>query len=243
MIDRAALEKKLAAALGDKLNGKLPELMGFLGDPPNPDNVPETFWTDLGADLASEIKPQLQAVYASSRVDLGNDLHNRFQVDPGITVDWKLAYQKAATWAENYTFDLVKGIDATSRDRLQTVISGFFENQMDIGELRDELEPIFGAERAAMIATTEVTNAANWGEWDTIQWIEANSSINMIATWNTDEDEHVCDICGALDGQPEAGRDESDEPYWELDGEQYDIGAAHTRCRCRKSYEPEGWGN
>jgi hypothetical protein len=240
--DRATFEKKLAAAIGNRLNGQFPVLMDYLGDPPDIANVPGKFWDQLGADLTAVIKPQLAQVFAESEVNLAQEIFNNFEIDVSGAVDWTLVNQAAAEWASTFTYDLVKGLDATSRERLQAAISKFFEKQETMDDLRNELSTIFGPERAAVIATTEVTDAANWGEWDSIQWIEDNSHIEMVPTWHTDEDELVCPICGALDGQEADGR-EGDEPYWicSYDGNTYTIGAAHPRCRCKKGWKPKGW--
>lgn len=228
--DRAAFEKKLASSVGSRFSAALQKLSDVLGDPPSMDNVPNDLWDEIGADLVDEMEPQLAQTYANSAVHLGNDLRNRYQVEVGRSVDWKLVNKSAAEWAKQYTYELVKGIDATSRDRLSGAISSFFEDQLSMGDLRDLIGSIFDPERAARIATTEITRAAVEGELNTVNWIEEDSDIRMVPTWATSEDEHVCDICDPRDGTT------AEEGGW-MD----DYPPAHVSCRCWINWAPEGW--
>ena len=226
MIDLAEFERQLASVVGEKLNGQMTRLLAYLGDPPSLDNVPADFWDEVGGSLEEAVQQVLQSAYASSSVNLGNAINSQFQVDVGGAVDWTLANQAAASWAATYAFDLVKGINETTQAQLAEVITGFFQEGLNMGELRGLIADIFSPERAAKIGSTEITRAANRGEYDTIQEIE-DAGVEMIATWATSEDDHVCDICGPLDGQEADGTDDAGEPYWELDGEVYGLDPAH----------------
>lgn len=236
---RLDLEKALAAAIGKRLDGAFKKLMAYLGDPPALENVPATFWSELGAGLTADIKPKLQQVFQDSAEAVASS----FDVAVSGAVDWTLVNQAAASWAKQYVYDLIGGLTDTTRLGVQDAISSFFSDQLTIQDVRDLLAADFGPVRASNIATTEITRASNRGEWATVQSIEDNSIIEMVAAWDTSEDEHVCDICDGLDGRPEDGRDENGEPYWihPDTGERYGVDPAHPRCRCRRSYVPKGW--
>lgn len=241
--DRNLFEAKLAKVIGGKLNGQFKHLVTLIGDPPDIANVPPGFWKEIGTDLSSEIRPIIAQTYAESEYNLAQEILGQYKVTIAGGVDWTLVNKQAAVWAANTTYDLGEGVGAVSQARVRDAISSFFEQDWSMDDLRSELEKTFGPERAAMIARTEITNAANWGEWGSIQYIEDNSSLQMVSVWHTDEDEHVCPICDALDGQEEDGRNEAGEPYWicAYDNQTYSIGAAHPRCRCTKGYKPKGW--
>ncbi len=143
------------------------------------------------------------------------------QVD-GIAVDWALANEAAAQWAEGYSFQLVTGIEGTTKRRLQREIAGF----TDSGETfqafsrRMAASDMFSPVRAQMIAITEVTRA--YAEGNKIAWRESGVTEGM--EWNTANDELVCPICGPLDGEQVPLDDEFDGGF--------EAPPAHPRCRC-----------
>ena len=142
-----------------------------------------------------------------------------------VGVDWALVNEAAVNWGTRYTYDLVTGINETSRRVLQTSIPQYFEEAMTQGELRSRLTGTFGPVRAEMIARTEVTRAAVEGQRATVR--EADKLLSkygikpMVEVWQTRNDEIVCPICG-----PRHGKEEGDG--WTKD----DGPPAHPRCRC-----------
>lgn len=224
--DRIAHEKKLANVIGSSFSGYAKQIVAQLGEVPSMSDVPASMWHAIETDLGAAVMPSLAQAYAESAVSLGNLILNNYQVDVGGAVDWTLVNKQAAAWVKQYSYELVTGINDTSKTRLQAAISGFFENQQTMGELREQVGGIFGPERAAMIATTEVTRAAVEGELVTIGSIEDNSHLKMLSTFHTDEDEFVCDECAPLDGTVV-----TEDNYPPL----------HPRCRCALGWAPEGW--
>jgi hypothetical protein len=94
-------------------------------------------------------------------------------------VDWAQANTGAATWAQNYLYDLVQQINQTTQAQLQTAVSAF---QATPGMTRADLERLIlegpggvqdlvsktgriipAAERAEMISSTEVTRSYTEG--------------------------------------------------------------------------------
>ena len=223
LYDRDVFEKKLAALIGDRLNSSRDKLIKALGDPPNPDNVPQSLWDEIGTELTAVIQPQLQQIYAQSGQALNNSLAIQY---PTPMVDWTMINQQAADWAKTYTFDLVKDINETSITQLQDNVSAFFEQGQTLDKLAMNIEEGFSPARAAMIARTEVTRASVQGEIGTVNEIEANSSLKMVNTFQTENDDIVCDICSPLNGT-------------EVDEDNYP--PVHPQCRCWLNWAPEGW--
>lgn len=131
----------------------------------------------------------------------------------GEDVDWAVVDQNVTRWARTYSYSLVKGINATSRQVLQDKIPRWAASGKPLPALEKELAPHFGATRARMIAATEVTRA----------YAEGHRQSYKVAglkrwRWYTAVDERVCPTCG-----PRHGR------TYPLDAA---IPPAHPRCRC-----------
>lgn len=142
----------------------------------------------------------------------------------GIGIDWALVHEQAVAWAKSYTYDLVKGINETSRNFLQGAINDWIQSGQPIDELINTLAPLYGDVRAEMISVTEVTRA--FGEGNLVAWRE--SGVVHSKRWMTAEDELVCPICTPLDGEV-IELDSID--FSTLNGH---VGSppAHVRCRC-----------
>lgn len=134
----------------------------------------------------------------------------------GLGVDWASVSADVHQWATNYTFDLVKGINTTSRTFLQKAVSDWQTSGQPLDDLVATLEPSFGATRAQMIASTEVTRAFHQGNLQT--W-EASSIVDGF-TFRTAVDDRVCPLCSPNDGQTFALDDDANAP------------PLHVQCRC-----------
>jgi len=147
-----------------------------------------------------------------------------FRQASAIGVDYTLVNSGAVQWAQNYAFDLVKGIDATTREALQQSISAFANTPgMTIGDAMNMMP--FDAVRAQMVATTEITRAyarANQLAGEKLK--QEFPDVKVVKIWSTNNDDRVCDICGPLNTK-EVDIDEDFAP---------DISAppAHVNCRC-----------
>jgi HK97 family phage portal protein len=113
-----------------------------------------------------------------------------------IGIDWTLINAEVLEWVQRYSFELVRLLDERSRVVLSQAIQRWASNGLPLSDLIEELGPIFGGKRAALIAATEVTRAyaeANLAAWRASGVIEGVS-------WRTANDERVCPICSALGG-------------------------------------------
>lgn len=221
-LDRAEQEKAYARLMAKLLKTYGGHLLEKLGDPPDLANLGAEFWDAEARTLVKALSPFGERVYL--------DAARQLMEQTPVQVEWGLINQRAIDWASSYTFELVKGINDTTRDALQVAVSKFFEEEMTRGQLEDYVSPLFGPVRAEMIAVTEVTRAAARGEDAIVAELAAND-IHMITTWGTDNDELVCDICMPLDGREANGRDGNNEPYWihPDTGEEVRL-PAHPRC-------------
>ncbi len=211
--NRDDLEKELARKLGRLNRVHMARLLELLGDPPDMLNVPPEFWEEAGEELAAVIRPFAADVYLAAA--------QRLLDDPTmgvIGVEWGLVNQRAAEWARQYSFDLVTGINDTSRAAIREAVENFFAQQQTIGELRKKLGEIYSPVRAEMIATTEVTRAAAQGELEFQNQLSA-LGVQTRQVWQTNIDERVCPICQPRHRKPQ-GEGWTDPP------------PAHVRCRC-----------
>lgn len=206
----ARLAKRLAA-VGQQVYQDVVEL---LGDPPDILQLTESVWLGIETRYTGAIRPELEAIFLDALNELAEEI--------GFTLSWDAANQAAADWARQYTFDLVKGINDSSRKMLQQAVSDFFEQGLSIDDLRDKLSAIFGPVRAEMIAVTEVTRAVVEGEKTLIRGLEAEG-VMMQSVFNTSNDNRVCPICSPLNQQVVT---EDQHP------------PRHIRCRCWLSWRP-----
>jgi hypothetical protein len=206
-------------AVGDKFAD---ELVRALGDPPNPDNIPASFWRRYGLALQRKIQPTLEQIYI---VAAGQVL-----TEAALGVSWMLPNEAAAAWAEKYAFELVRQINQTTVTKLQGYVSDYFRTQKTMGQLRAEIQPniddlitrsgrlLTSAQRAQLIATTEVTRASVQGELAIVSKIET-AGFEMVTIWATNNDDMVCPMCGPRNEKAQGDGWDSPPP-------------AHPRCRC-----------
>jgi len=211
--NRDELEARLAKTVGKALGTQLDDLLDALGDPPDPNNLPYEFWE--GKELRAVIEPLLINIFLVSAETL--------MIETSIGIEWGLVNQRAIDWVSKYTFELVRGINDTTREILRSALDTYFRDRLTLKQLIDMLSPAFGPVRAEMIAITEVTRAAVNGELSLVNMIELdNRNIKMIPNWQTANDDRVCPICG-----PKHGKVITDGEY----------PPAHPRCRCWVNHE------
>jgi len=217
--NRPELERDLAKAIAKTLGLQFDDVMRLLGDPPKMENIPADYWTGSEKELAKAMQQQMQDIYIAQAELLLKEL-------PIGVVDWGLINTHAIEWVNKYTFDLVSGITDVTRRGIQTALTAYYENgTMTIQQLADSLTNLFGPVRAEMIAITEVTRASVQGELALVNMIEMeNPHIRFKDTWQTANDDRVCEMCG-----PRHGKQYGDG--W------YEYPPAHPRCRCWANHE------
>jgi len=221
--DRADAEAKLAREIGALLKVQMGRLLELLGDPPDLEGVTDAFWKQAAAELQAALAKHMQNVFLTNAQQL-------LEAQP-IGVEWGLVNEGAAQWARGASFDLIRGLNQTSRRAVQEAVASFFEQQLTMADLRRRLAQVFGPLRADMIASTEVTRAAVEGERALVALLEQQGAPVKEIRWLTNRDELVCPICLPLDGMAR-------EPggYQHPGGRVYDRPPAHTRCRCAERH-------
>ncbi len=230
--NRAEWEAKLAKELGKLLRRTSGEILELLGDPPSIDNIPISYWDEIGEKTSSILKKFFRRIYLAAAEELLGS--------QPIGVDWGLVNEAAAAWAESASLDLITKLTRTNKRIVQKAVSTFFTEEQTLGELQAALLDAFGPVRAEMIAATEVTNAAFEGEFGIIKEL-ANEGATSVAIWQTENDEFVDDeICEPLHNVEASGYDPDGRPYWiHPDPKIGKLGppAVHTRCRCNVRWD------
>jgi hypothetical protein len=217
-VHRAEREARLARALARLSAGQRRRLFAIMGNPPKLENVSPEYWNGAFRELQSVMTPELESIFVDAAVQL-------VQATPAIGVDWGLVNRGAADWARRYGFDLVTGITDTTRRGVQDAVADYYEEGLNLGQLRERLGRWYGPMRADMIASTEVTRASVEGEREVVREIR-EQGIEMVEVWQTNNDEMVCPLCGPRHGKPKGdGWGDGDGP------------PAHPRCRCWVTHE------
>jgi len=199
-------EKQLTSKIQDVLSKYRDDIAAAIEEQANIEDVLAPLRDELKATLGPELAQAVYegvVYYATTTVAI---------FDPAVV------NTRALDWARNHVSDLAAQLDDTNRKAVQAAVSKFIETPgMTRQDLVNLLEPSFGAYRAEMIATTEVTYAysASSGIYvDTLR----EAGIEAHRRWLTAEDEMVCPICGELNGKP--------EEEWDTEP------PAHVNCRC-----------
>lgn len=159
----------------------------------------------------------------------------------GVQVDWNLLNQQAYDFARQYSYKLIKGLDATTQAKVQDTFAAWVKSGAAQPALKAALLPIFNdPTRADSIAETESIRAYNEGAFK--RWKDVGVTK---AVWRTVQDPKVCPICRPLNGQVadiEAGWIHPGGNYIDPYDNQRVSGdafrgkvyraSAHTRCRC-----------
>jgi len=211
---RDKFERELRRRLGAAWEGELKELMKHVGDPPSLGNVPESYWNNGGKKLRQAITPVLEAVYSSQALRLADSLR--------LVLDWTLVNQQAVEWASMFSGELITKITDTTRKLVGEYIQKFYTDQWTMDDLINRLSPLFGEQRARVIAITEVTNAATQSEIATIDYFKEQYNLNYDGYWLTANDDKVCEVCG---------------PKHEQIIEDGEYPPAHVQCRCEVRWE------
>lgn len=181
------------------------------------DNVSELQRAIEALGAAALLAALLALLQAGARegLDTGRTVLGRAR----IGVNWRLAAVTAMQWAGNYNYELVAGINATTRRMLSDAIVRWAGTGAPLSDLVDDVAAVFGPERAARIAVTEATRAYSEGAFATYEqagfrtrpaeehrpplhpncrcWVAlAEHDGRWVYLHMTASDRRVCEICG-----------------------------------------------
>jgi len=191
--NRGEFEARIARQLSRKQQEEFRRLMDALGDPPDLNNLSADFWQEQQAAYAGVLQPIFEAVMLAQAQQLLSDGKIGFEITA--------INERAARWAREYSYELVRGITDKTRAALQEKIAGFFTDQRTLGDLRESIAPLFGPLRADLIAVTETTRASIEGE-HAYQAELRQMGLQVRGIWLTNNDDRVCQICGPNHGKP-----------------------------------------
>jgi len=178
--------------------------------------------------MTDEFAKKLRAMIENELANIAADNAEEEATVLGVGFDPAAVDAAAEAWASQYSYDMVRGIDATTRETVANAVTAFTNTPgMTNQDIFDKLAGTFGEARAEMIAITEVTRAFAAGE-QIYQNMLADMGVQTVREWLTSEDEKVCPICGSLDGQSVG----IDERFVDDEGKEYDNPPAHINCRC-----------
>ncbi len=212
---RTAKEAKLSRKLARYLAATKRKILDLIeGAPANP--IDELFWSELDTELGGVIKEDLiLAGYEAIDVEMAEI--------PFLGIDLAVANAQVNEFISSYAFDLVKGINSTSRKVIQGALDSYFTGATTIGEVQTQLIGTFGASRAEAISVTEITRAFSAGQTSVINGLE-DIGLGTVEVWNTNNDDLVCPTCEPLNDKVKGKGWDSPPP-------------AHVRCRCWRSVE------
>ena len=148
------------------------EILRLLGDPPKLERITPEYWERHKKELQSVIV-LLEDVYLQSAA-------NFIGSQPAFGVDWSLVNSAASDWVRGYwtaggspdpqyPFALVARFTERRKRKLGENVALFFEEGWNMGQLRKELDGLFGAAWGELVAPTEVTRAAAEGELEVVR--------------------------------------------------------------------------
>ncbi len=202
-----------------------------------PENAESMELNELMAYIDAHLLPQTTRDALTRTVIDGTDLGVNIAMDNlahiGAGFDYTLVNTRARDWAQQYSANLIRGIEDATRESVRQSVARWYENGEPISALRKELEPTFGAKRAEVIAQTETTRAAAEG----VRQGFKESGVVTGLKWRTASDEKICSVCGELDGKivDLDGRfwDELPDTMKKRYKRTFEVPPAHPRCRCR----------
>lgn len=220
--ERRELERLIADLIDGTLTRSGPRILEIVErDPRKYQAALDELLTALSDDMRGKIQPAMVDGLLRSADELLGRL--------GIDYETERLGSRAERWARQYTYDLVTGIEDTTRDRIGRAVGEYFQDgTLDLRGLGARLDTIVGPGRGQRIAITEATRASAQGERQLVKELNAeNPDLQFAEVWQTSRDEMVCPVCGGLQGvrREKAG-------FVHPDGTTYDAPPAHPNCRC-----------
>ncbi len=199
-------EDELAAALAGEMGPYMQQVAEQIvnGQAPDTRNMDERILVLLLLALIGAATANTLQRSAALGVSLGIDDINR----------------AAQTWARDYSFNVVRGINETTRQAISNAVQQYASTPgMTVDDVARLLEPTFGKRRASTIATTEITRAYSQAAQITQQQL-LDRGIVTKQRWVTWRDDRVCPICAPWHNSFD----------WDIE---FIFGPpAHVNCRC-----------
>lgn len=212
--NRDELENDLAARLAKAQVRNKRLLLDALGTAVEIAAITAALWDEIAANYRAALQPALESAYVASA---------SASMESGVGIAWDVFNERAARWASDYTYELVRGITDNDKRFLQAAVESFYRDKLTLGDLTDKITRQYSPLRAELIAITETTRASVEGDRAYVNELR-NMGAKLRGIVETNLDERVCIVCGGKQGMniTEAGY----PPF-------------HPRCRCNVRYVNE----
>ena len=220
---RLELEAHYQRKLGKLSVRHRKELLQLLGSPPDPLNVPDSFWEKVRREVENENAAILLLLFLAS----ANSHARRAGRDPKSDAALSGLLQ---TQASAYAGDAGRRLGAqytnSSRDSLNRNRDDWQKPGITKAEIATDVGTIFGPARTEGIVISETTDAQTAGGESGVLHTTGFSDEDL---WRTEDDLSVCPICRPLHNKKRS--------EWQS---LFPRGPkAHPRCRCWISYAYE----
>lgn len=183
--DRNKREARMAGTLSRLGSRQRRELEALLGNPPDIDRVPESYWTDKESEMGAVLLLLLTQTYSASA-----RLHGMGPVD---------AKEAGSDWATKHSETLARDFTANSQKILANDAKQWDGSELTKRAIRDTTLKMLGPDRMARVAVNETTRAQFQGGEDATEELWGLSPED---TWKTSGLKSVCPVCLPLNNQP-----------------------------------------
>ena len=202
-------------------------ILELIGDPPSLDNLTPDVYRTLATELNGILGVSLENTFKEAA--------NALMTNIGFTgVNTDLINEGAVNWARNYTPSVVNDMVAYRQKQASNYVADFFEGTINRTGLEDRIARLYSPEKAAQIAITESTRAANEGQRPVIEELE-KEGVTMRGVFQTVSDGFVCPICQPLNG--EVSQVTGFDTRFTSNNKDFRMPPLHVGCRCLVSFE------
>lgn len=238
--NRNRLEQDFAGELAELTQEQRTRLRQYLGTPPDPSRVPESFWQEIRDDTQRRIAAIAYLLFiaaAEEHASYGGTQATSTSFDVDATA---FALQQAQTMANGYT-NAARNRFRAFGDRLRLPVTSTPElataTVLTPQQLANEIADILPPESAERIATTVTTSAQTKGGnagIDAARGDRRNTIAGMVLHkfWTNHPEltrTGPCPRCESLNGEPE-------ERWAEIDSEAGSGPPLHDYCACTTNY-------
>lgn len=243
LTNRLTLERDFLGSL-DELTGEQRErLRRYLGQPPNPANVPDSFWQEVRRDTHQRIAAVAYLLFiaaAEEHADFAEEqLASRMsatqQAAPAVS-DRRFDIS-AAAFAQQQAAKMAEGYGLAVRERFERFADLVRDRQsaddaLSLAELDEELRRIFTPSSAERIASTVTTAAQTAGGNVGVGSVPLTGAQAWTRVWSVHPEltrDGPCPRCAALDGHAE-------DEWAAIDAEAAGGAPLHDYCACTNDY-------